>query len=147
MRRPRQSKNTVGFTLVEVMITLFLISLMSLGVFVGLQQITRAMMAVAARDEAYHLLQAEAERLLTADYGAFTASGNQTITSALKTSYTPSSDAKFVLPADNASGRMAFTRRVVELASTPSTRTLRVDVSWSLNGRNSTVSTRLFRLQ
>lgn len=147
MRRHRQSKNAAGFTLIEVMITMALISLMCLGVFVGLQQITRAMMTVAVRDEAYHLLQAEAERLLTADYSAFTASGNQTITSAVKTTYSPSSAARFTLPTDNASGRIAFTRRVVEVANTSNTRTLRVDVTWTLNGRTNTISAPLFRLQ
>lgn len=147
MRRQRQSKSTAGFTLIEVMITLFLISLMCLGVFVGLQQITKAMMTVAVRDEAYHLLQAEAERLLTADFSAFTASGNQTITSAVKTTYSPSNAAKLTPPSDNAVGRTTFTRRVVQVENTPTSRTLRVDVTWTLNGRTTTVSAPLFRLQ
>lgn len=146
MRRHRQSKTT-GFTLIEVMITMFLISMMCLGVFVGLQQITKAMMTVAVRDEAYHLLQAESERLLTADYTAFTASGNQTITSAVKTTYAPSDAAQFTLPNDHAAGRITFTRRVFEVGSTPGTRTLRVDVTWTLNGRTTTISAPLFRLQ
>ena len=137
MSRRNARKKIDGFTLSEVIITMFLLSVMCLGVFVGLQQVTKAMMAVAIRDEAYHLLQAEAERLLSADYTSFTnTSADQVITSAVKTSFTPSAAAQFSTGTSDGSGRIAFTRRVVSVASNATSRTLRVEVEWSFAGRS-----------
>ena len=127
------------------MITLVLISLMSLGVFAGLRQISYAMMAVALRDEAYHLVQAKAEQLLASDYSSFTSAGNETITSSVKPSFAPILYSQFQLGSDNAKGRATFTRRVVDVASTTSSKTLRVDVSWTWQGRSNVVSAPLFR--
>jgi Tfp pilus assembly protein PilV len=146
-RAGKIARKNAAFTLSEVMITMFLISMMCLGVFSGLQQITKAMMTVAIRDEAYHLLQAEAERLLDSDYTSFSSSADQTITSALKTSYTPSTAAKFAILSDNAVGRITFTRRVVDVTSTTTSKTLRVEVQWTWLGRTNTVSAPLFRTQ
>jgi prepilin-type N-terminal cleavage/methylation domain-containing protein len=138
----------VGFTLPEVMITMFLISMMCLAVFSGLQQITKAALAVAIRSEAYHLMQAEAERLLDGDYASFAATTtDQTITSSVKTSYTPSTTPALATSADNGVGRSTFTRRVVLVSSTTTSKTLRVEVQWTWQGRPYLVSTQLFRTQ
>lgn len=156
-RRGKTAQKLAAFTLIEVMITMFLISLMCLGVFAGLQQITRGMLTVAARNEGYHLMQAEAERLLASDYSGFTAtSADQSITSALKTSflsYKPvpqtGSVAALDVTSDNNTGRITFTRRVVSVASTSSSRTLRVEVEWRIHPseRFNQISTVLFRTQ
>jgi hypothetical protein len=130
------------------MITMFLISMVCLGVFVGLRQITRAAMAVAVRDEAYHLMQAEAELLLSGDYTGFVATTvDQNITSSVKTSYAPSTVAALTLTADNGIGRTTFVRRVVEVASTDTSRTLRVEVQWTWQGQPNLISAQLFRTQ
>jgi hypothetical protein len=129
---------------------------MCLGVFAGLQQITKAMLSVAARDEAYNLMQAECERLLASDYGSFSATAaDQTITSSLKTSYVSykptgtGSVPALQLTGDNNVGRVSFTRRVVQVSSTGSSRTLRVEVEWRIGAKErfNRVSTVLFRTQ
>ena len=126
---------------------MFLISMMCLSVFAAMQQITKATLALAVRSEAYRLMQAEAERLLSVDYNSFTASGNQTLTSAVKTTYTPTNDAALTLPADNALGRATFTRRVVSAGSTATSKTLRVEVEWTWQGHANLISTPLYRTQ
>lgn len=142
-RRPK-----AAFTLPEVMVAMFLISMMCLSVFVALQQITKAALAVALRDEAYHLMQAEAEQLLSSDYSSFVATtADQTIASSVKTSYTPSTVTALTLTSDNGVGRVTFTRRAVQVASTTSTRTLRVEVQWTWQGKSNLISTQLFRSQ
>ncbi len=146
-RRGKTTQKLAAFTLMEVMITMFLMSVLCLGVFVGMQQVTKAMMNVAIRDEAYHLMQAEAERLLSSDYTSFNASAAQTITSAVKTTILPNSVAQFGFTGDNAIGRVTFTRQVVAVASTSSSKTLRVQVQWTWQGRTNTVSVPLFRNQ
>lgn len=144
-RRPTARKNA-GFTLMEVMVSMFLMSLLCLGIFASMQQVTKAMMAVALRDEAYHLMQAEAERLLCSDYSSFVSSSDQTITSALKTSYFPDSGTPALqTSSDNNVGRVTFTRRVVDVSSTSSSKTLRVEVQWTWDGRTATVSVPLYR--
>lgn len=146
-RQRRLIGNSAGFTLAEVIITMFLISMMCLSVFAAMQQITKATLALAIRSEGYRLMQSEAERLLSIDYTSFTSSGNQTITSAVKTTYTPSSDAALSLPADNALGRATFTRRVVAVSNTATSKTLRVEVEWTWQGHSNLISTPLFRTQ
>lgn len=141
----RIPRSTDGFTLGEVMIAMFLISMLCLGIFAALQQISGTMMAIAIRDEAYHLMQAKAEQLLSGNYADFTASADESITSAVKTSFHRSTAAALMLPSDNGGGRITFTRRVTQVASTTSTRTLEVEVDWAWHGRTASVSTPLFR--
>lgn len=127
---------------------MFLISMMCLSVFAGLQQITKVALAVALRNEGYHHLQQESERLLNTDYSSFIATTQDTtIKSAVKTSYSPSGAAQMAITSDNATGRVNFTRRVVEVASTTTTRTLRVEVTWTWQGRSNTITTQLFRMR
>jgi len=123
-----------------------LISMMCLGVFAGLQQITFSMMNVAIRDEAYHLMQAEAERLLSTDFGSANATAtDQTITSSVKTSYMPTTLAQFAIASDNNLGRITFARRVVSVSSSFSAKTLRVEVEWTWKGRSNLISTPIYR--
>lgn len=151
LRTPSKNPSVTGFTLPEVMITMFFISVMCLGVFVGLQQITFAMMSVAIRDEAHHLMQAEAERLIASDYTSATATASdQTITSSVKTSYmrlNPTVAPALIVPTDNDPGRITFTRRVVAVASTASSKTLQVEVEWTWRGRANKISTPILRTQ
>ncbi|PTX91387.1 prepilin-type N-terminal cleavage/methylation domain-containing protein [Opitutus sp. ER46] len=144
-RRSRQPSSNAGFTLAEVIVAMFLISLMCLSVFAGLQQITKSMLSVAVRSEGYHLLQAESERLLASDFDTFVASADQTITSSVKTSYAPSKVAPLTITGDNAVGRIRFTRRVVQVESTGASRTLRVEVEWKWDKRTQIISTLLYR--
>lgn len=141
----QHNRNNDGFSLGEVMIALFCISLLCLGIFAALQQISGTMMAIAIRDEAYHLMQAKAEQLLSGDYADFTASADESITSAVKTNFHASTAAALALPANNANGRITFTRRVIQVSSTTSSRTLEVEVDWTWGGRSASVSTPLFR--
>ena len=149
MLRPgKATRKNAGFTLVEVMVTMLLISILCLGVFAGMQQITKTAMAVAIRNEAYHLMQADAEQLLSGDYSSFVpTNADETITSAVKTSYMPSTAAQFAFTADNPLGRTTFTRRVVSVASSDTSRTLRVEVQWSWQGQTNLISTVLYRIQ
>lgn len=146
----RIARRCAGFTLTEVIITMVLIAVMCLGVFAGLQQITKATLGVALRNEAYHHLQQEAERLLTADYSDFTASSSDTkIPSAVKTSYSRSNvdPLKVTGFADNKAGRVTFTRRVVAVSNTATSRTLRVEVEWTWQARPFRISTPVYRNQ
>ncbi|HVU34332.1 MAG TPA: prepilin-type N-terminal cleavage/methylation domain-containing protein [Opitutaceae bacterium] len=151
MSRPsRRKKKAAGFTLVEVMITMFLISMMCLSVFAALQQITKNALSVALRDEAYHLMQAQAEQLLEGTYADFVpTTADQTINSSVKTSYLPSFVNSLTQlstnQAANLAGRISYTRRVVSVASDSSSTTLRVEVSWTWQGRPELVSTLLYR--
>ncbi|MBS0663088.1 MAG: hypothetical protein JSR48_07465 [Verrucomicrobia bacterium] len=130
------------------MIALFLIALMSLAIFQGLQTISKLALNVAVRDEGYRLLQAEAERLLAADYAGFTATtSDQSITSNIKTTFLPGNQAQFEYPASGSAGRVTFTRRVVGVSSTGAAKSLRVEVQWTWQGRPSLISTLLYRAQ
>lgn len=144
-RHSSSAKRTAGFTLTEVMITMLLISMMCIGVFAGLRQISKAMLAVAVRSEAHRVLQAEAERLLSTDFTSFTASAPETITSSVKPSYVPSKASAFTLPPGNAAGRVKFTREVIAVASSDTSRTLRVEVRWTWQNQPNVVSSPLFR--
>lgn len=145
----RSATRKNGFTLVEVMVSMFLISMLCLGAFVGLQQISRSALSIAVRDEAYHLMQAKAEELLQGSFANFAASADQTITSSIKTTFLPSGKiAAFTLPTDNnnTASRAVYTRRVVAVASTGNTTTLRVEVQWTWMKRSYLISTPLFRM-
>jgi prepilin-type N-terminal cleavage/methylation domain-containing protein len=146
-RQTRQHRKAAGFTLVEVMITMFLISMMCLGVFAGLQQITKAMASVAIRDEAYHLMQAEAERLLNTDFASFSASGPQTIHCSFGTSFARGNNTG-ALTGSSSVGRVDFVRQVLDVGSTqnPATQTLRIQITWAFpDQRPNVISTTLFR--
>ncbi len=136
-----------GFTLLEVMVAVFLGAVICLGIFSGLQTASRLSLGVAIRSEAYHLLQAEAERLTWVTFDSFASSPDETITACLRTSFVPGRETQFSYPATGAAGRVAFTRRVVDVASTGTTRTLRVEVQWTWQGRTSLISTLLYRAQ
>lgn len=148
-RKP--AKRKAAFTLPEVMVAMLLIAMLCLSVFAGLQQVSRAMMTIALRTEAHRLLQAEAERLLNTNYASFTASSAESITSSLKTSFVSEKkkDAPPIshkaLPPGNANGRVVFKRQVVAVAATDTSTTLRVDVSWTWQGRPNVISVPLFR--
>ncbi len=138
----------LGFTLGEVMITLCLTAMMCVAAFTGLATISRLTMAVAIRSEADRLVQAEAERLTSVDFTSFVeSSADETITASLKTSFLSGNQAQFAYPATSNSGRVTFTRRVAAVASTSTTKTLRVEVQWTWQGRPSLISTVLFRSQ
>lgn len=125
---------------------MFLISMMCLSVFAGLQQITKTALNVAIRDEAYHLLQAKAEQLIDGTYANFVpTTTDQTITSSVKTSYAPSKTGALAITADNAVGRVTFTRRVVNVATDAVSTTLRVEVQWTWDKRTSIISSQLLR--
>jgi prepilin-type N-terminal cleavage/methylation domain-containing protein len=89
MSRKPPAKHQAAFTLPEVMITMLLISMMCLGTFAGMQQVSKAMTAVAIRSEAHRVLQAEAERLLSTEYTSFSPSAEQTVSSSFKPSFIP----------------------------------------------------------
>jgi hypothetical protein len=127
------------------MITLLLIAMMCLSIFSGLETISKLALGTAIRSEAYHLLQAEAERLTAADFGSFAAMANQTSASCLKTTFAPGNQAQFAYPATGSQGRVTFTRRVVDVTSTATTKTLRVEVQWAWRGRSYLISTLVFR--
>jgi prepilin-type N-terminal cleavage/methylation domain-containing protein len=143
----RRDRTKSGFTLSEVMIAMVLISIMCLSVFGALQSTSRLALNTAIRSEAHRLMQAEAERLISVDFGSFGSSADQTITSSVKAIFGPNKDAQFALPANNANGRVSFTRRVIEVSSTSSSKTLRVEVQWTWQGHTSLISTPLFRSQ
>ncbi len=147
-RKTRPTPTQAAFTLPEVMVAMLLISMLCLSVFAGLQQVSRAMTSIALRTEAERLLQAEAERLLNVDYASFTSSATETITSSFKTSFTAKRTAALdhkQLPTDNGMGRVDFKRQVVKVASTDTSTTLRVDVSWAWQGKPNVISVPLFR--
>lgn len=143
--RPRLSLSSCGFTLVEIVVTLFLVALLCIAAFAGMQTLSRMTMGIALRSEAHRHLQAEAERLTSASFESFTASSDQPLTSSFKTTYAPSTQAQFAYPTTGAAGRTVFVRRVVAVDSTSTSRTLRVEVQWTWQGRTSLVSTLLFR--
>ncbi len=129
---------------------MFLISMMCLGTFVALQQITRAALSIAIRDEGYHIMQEQAEQLLQGDYANFVATAaDQTTYGTVKTSYLPSNLAAFTLPSDNnnLNARVKYTQRAVSVATTATTATLRVEVEWVWQKRKYLISTQLFRMK
>lgn len=136
-----------GFTLAEVMIALLLISAMCLSVFSGLHMISKWTLHTAIRSEAHRLMQAKAEELLAGTYAGFTAQANEAVTSSIKTTFNAGTQAQFAYPANNSGTRVSFTRRVVGVASTTTSQTLRIEVSWAWQGQSYLISCPLFRSQ
>lgn len=135
-----------GFSVPEVLIAMVLITLMSAGIFAGLQLVTRAALTSAIRTEAHRLLQAEAEKLLAVGYTNFVASADQPITSSVRTSFGRDKSNQFDYPAPLPKEQaVKFTRRVVLVSSTASSRTLRVEVEWTWLGKKAVISTPLLR--
>lgn len=144
-KKLRKRSSNAGFTLFEVMLGLFLISLMCLSVYASLTQITKAAMGVAIRDEAYHLLQAKAEEQLATDFTSFGTAATDTVTSEVKTSFLPSTVTAQTLPTDNNVGRITFTRSIVAGTSSSSAKSATVQVSWTFQGRPYQISVPLYR--
>lgn len=140
----RRRANQKAFSLVEVLVTMVLITLMCASVFPGLQLITTSAMNTAIRGEAHRLMQDEAERLISVGYASFTTSDEQTITSSIKTTFGPDKSSQFQYPSNQA-GRVTFKRRVVAVADTSTTRTLRVEVEWTWRGKKTVISMPIFR--
>ncbi len=136
-----------GFTLSEVMITLLLTAMMCLAVFAGLQTTSKLSLGTAVRSEAHRLLQAEAERLSSVEFASFVASADQSISSSFKTTFLAGNEAQFSYPSSSSPGRVIFTKRVVAVASTSTSRTLRIEVEWTWQGRSSQISIPMFRTQ
>lgn len=144
--RSRRHRDRRGFTLPEVMIALLMVAMMCLAVFAGLDSISRLALGTAVRNEAHRLLQAEAERLSSVPFQNFVASSNQTITSNFRTTFLAGNQAQFSYP-PSSQGRVTFTRRVVEVAASGTTRTLRIELDWTWQGRATTASLPMFRSQ
>jgi hypothetical protein len=128
-----------------VVIALFVISFMILSVSGGLHTVSSWTLATAIQNEADRLLQAEAERLMSAPFVSVGASSDESIVSSVKTSFGASTQAQFSYPTGDPSARVAFTRRVVDIATTPTSRHLRVEVEWTWQGRDRLISSPLFR--
>jgi Tfp pilus assembly protein PilV len=131
----RVSDRQSGFSLVEVVLSMVLVSTLCISIFVSINLISKLAMDSAIRTEAYRLAQAEAERLESVGFGSVAAYPNETIISSLKTSTGRSTDAQFAYSATNASGRVEFVRRVVDLGSTSSMKNLQVEVEWTWMGK------------
>lgn len=130
------------------MVALSLISVMCLAIFAGLNTITDVTVRTVVRSEGQRLLQAEAERLMSVSYGNFTAStSDETIWSSYKTTFKNSTAAALTYPATSTAGRVQFTRRVVAVSSTTTTRTLRVEVQWQSGGKTLKLTMPIFRSQ
>lgn len=142
--RTRSRSAQAAFSLPEVIVAMVLVTLMCVSVFPGMQLVSRSAINTAIRSEAHRLMQAEVERLTFGTYSAFTASADQTITSAIKTTFGPDKHQRLQYPSSQA-GRVVFTRRVVEVSSTSKSRSLRVEVQWVWQGRAIVISTPLFR--
>lgn len=145
-RRP-STRARAGLTLPEVMIALLVVSGMCLTVFGGLNMVSKWSLLAGIRGEAGRLVQEEAERLLAVPFNEFVASGNETVGSSVHTTFRPGTQAQFTPPAAGTGARASFTRRVVEVAATPRSRTLRIDVAWTWLGENYAISCPLFRVQ
>lgn len=141
-----RGRRPAAFTLPEVMIALVLVSALCLSTFVGMRLVSNLAMTTAIRSEAHRLMQAEAERLMSVGYGSFVASSAVNIPAVLKTTFRPGTEARLA-PAPGTAGRVTFVRRVVEVASTSTTRTLRVEVQWTWLGKTTVISVRVFRSQ
>ena len=117
------------------MVSMVLVSTLCISIFVSINLISKLAMNSAIRTEAYRLAQAEAERLESVGFGSAAAYTDQSIVSSLKTSTTRSSEAQFTYSPTNASGRITFVRRVVDLGSTSSMKNLQVEVEWTWLGK------------
>ncbi len=134
-----------AFTLVEVMIALVLVSMMCASTFAGIQLVSRMAVSSAVRSEAHRIMQAEAERLTSVGYSDFTPSGDQSVVSSLKTTFSPGNQAALEYPPAGTAGRVTFTKRVVNVSTSTTTRTLRVEVQWTWQGKVTVISTPVMR--
>jgi len=139
----RRGEKRQAFSLVEVMVTLALCALMCVAAFGALQMVTRISYQTAARTEAGRVLQAEVERLNSVDYSGFVASSTQTIQGSLNSTFAEGSQPRFTY--FSAASPVRFSRTVIEVASSAASRTLRVEVSWELQGRPSRLSATILR--
>ncbi len=142
---PGISRKDGGLTLPEVMIALLVVSSVCISVFAGLSTMSRWALHSAIQSEAHRLLQEEAEQLLGGGYAGFVASPDESITSSVRTTFLPGAQPRFTPPADGSGARVNFTRRVVEIDSTETSRALRVEVEWTWQGRAYSVVCPLFR--
>lgn len=134
--RCRRVRNRVsGFSLVEVVVSMVLVSTLCVSIFASINLISKLAMNSAIQTEAYRLAQAEAERLESVGFGSAKAEPDETIVSSLKTSTRRSSEAQFGYSPTNALGRVAFVRRVKDIGSTSSMKTLQVEVEWTWLGK------------
>jgi len=136
-----------GLTLPEVMMALLVVSGLCLTVFGGLNMVSKWSLLAGIRGEAGRLVQEEAERLLAVPFTDFVASADETLGSSVHTTFRPGTQAQFAHPASGTGARASFTRRVVEVAATPRSRTLRIDVAWTWLGEDYAISCPLFRVQ
>lgn len=146
VQNTRARKRDGAFSLPEVMVAIVLISMVCLSVFSGLYLISKLALNNAVRSEGFRLMQAEAEYLTSADFSTFGPVADQTITSCVKTTFRPGREAQFEYPTD-AAGRVVYTRRVVNVASTPTRKNLRVEVQWTWQGKTSLISVPVMRYQ
>jgi prepilin-type N-terminal cleavage/methylation domain-containing protein len=146
VRGASASKHDAAFSLPEVMVAMVVISLVCLSVFSGMYLISRLALNNAVRSEGFRLMQAEAEHLTSLDYFSLDASPDELITSCVTTSFRPSREAQFDYPSD-AAGRVTYTRRVVNVASTGTSKTLRVEVQWTWQSKTNLISVPILRYQ
>lgn len=141
---PRRRFSRAAFSLPEVMVALLLVSVVCMAVIPGLQLISRTALDGAIRSEAHRLVQAEAERLMSVGFASFQAAADRSVQSCVKTNFKADSSAKYEYPSSSA-GRVTFTTRTVEVSSGSTSRTLRVEVQWTWQGKTVVVSTPVFR--
>lgn len=127
------------------MIALVVIAFTIMSITGALHTVSKWTLATAVQNEADRLMQAEAERLMSAPYSDIAASGDETIHSSVATSFRPGTEAQFSYPAGDPAARVAFVRRVVDVATTSTSKQLRVEVEWTWQGRSRLVSAPLFR--
>lgn len=139
-------KQNLAFSLPEVMVAIVVISMVCLTVFSGLYLVSRMALNNAVRSEGFRIMQAEAERLTSIDFFSLGAVSDQTIQSCVKTGFRPGREAQFQYPSDN-SGRVTYTRRVVEVASSSSSKSLRVEVQWTWQSKTTLISVPILRYQ
>jgi len=136
---------SLGLTLPEVTVALFIISFAIMSIAGALHTVSKWTLATAIQNEADRLMQAEAERLMSAPYDVISASGDETILSSVATSFRPGTQEQFSYPADGAGARVTFVRRVVNVATTSMSKQLRVEVEWTWQGSSRLVSAPLLR--
>jgi type II secretory pathway pseudopilin PulG len=134
-------------TLPEVMIALLIVAAMCLTVFGGLNMVSKWALHSAISSEAQRLLQAEAERLLSVPYAHFVAGADETSTSSVGTTFLAGMQPRLSYPPTRPGARVSFTRRVIAVASTATSRTLRIEVAWTWHGGSHVVATPLYRAQ
>lgn len=148
-QRQRSRRSITGFTLVEVVVALVLISMLCVSIFASIHLISKLALNSAIRVEAYRLAQAEAERLESVGFASAAAYTDQVLSSSLKTAFRRSTENRFEYSPTNASGRVTFTRRVVDLGSTSTMKNFQVEVDWTWQGQKSKrpVSLHILRYQ